>query len=94
MKKEIIIKLHSNFEEMLHTESETGTEFWLARDLQKLLGYSQWRNFLPVIEKGKKACKNAGVDQTDHFAQVRKMVELGSGAQREVDDIALTRYAC
>jgi DNA-damage-inducible protein D len=94
MKKEIIIKLHSNFEEMLHTESETGTEFWLARDLQKLLGYSQWRNFLPVIEKGKKACKNAGVNQTDHFAQVRKMVELGSGAQREVDDIALTRYAC
>lgn len=94
MEKNIIVKLHSNFEEMLQTEAETGTEFWLARDLQSLLGYSQWRNFVPVIEKGKKACKNAGFDQTDHFAQVRKMVELGSGAQREVDDIALTRYAC
>lgn len=94
MKKEIVIKLHSNFEETLQTESETGTEFWLARDLQKLLGYSQWRNFIPVIEKGKESCKNAGFDISDHFAHVRKMVELGSGAQREVDDIALTRYAC
>lgn len=94
MKKEIIVKLHSNFEEMLHTESETGTEFWLARDLQNLLGYSQWRNFVPVIEKGKKSCKNAGFDPSDHFAHVRKMVDLGSKAQREIDDIALTRYAC
>jgi DNA-damage-inducible protein D len=85
MKKEIIVKLHSNFEEMLHTESETGTEFWLARDLQNLLGYSQWRNFVPVIEKGKKSCKNAGFDPSDHFAHVRKMVDLGSKAQREID---------
>jgi len=94
MKKEVITKLHSNFEEIVQTEDETGVEFWLARDLQKLLGYAKWENFSNVIDKAKISCKTAGYVGEDHFLDVRKMVEVGSGAQRPINDIALTRYAC
>ena len=94
MEKEIIVQLHGSFEKSAQKDTETGLEFWFARDLQKLLGYSQWRSFEAVIEKAKKACKNSGFDPEDHFAHARKMVDLGSGAQREIEDIALTRYAC
>jgi DNA-damage-inducible protein D len=94
MKKEIISKLHSDFERMVHKETETGTEFWLAREVQNLLGYAEWRNFLNTINKAKEACKNAQNEPNDHFVDVNKMVVIGSGAERTVDDIALTRYAC
>lgn len=94
MKKETIIKLHSEFEQIQQTETETGVEFWLARDLQKVLGYDEWRNFLKVIEKAKIACKSSNYQVVDHFVNVNKMVELGSGAMREIQDIALSRYAC
>jgi len=93
VKHEIVAKLHADFEHILKTDTETGTEFWMARDLQVLLGYSQWRNFEQVIEKAKIACRNAGHDPKDHFAEVSKMVDVGSGAKRQIDDIALTRYA-
>jgi DNA-damage-inducible protein D len=93
MKRETIIQLHSNFEQSVQKDTDTGTEFWLARDLQNLLGYSKWENFAKVIEKAKTACKNAGYESADHFLDVRKMVSLGSGAEREIEDIALTRYA-
>jgi DNA-damage-inducible protein D len=94
MKKELIVELHASFEHSMQSETETGTEFWLARDLQSLLGYAHWRNFEPVIEKARKACENSGCDSADHFARTRKKVDLGSGAQRDVDDVMLSRYAC
>lgn len=73
-----------------------GTEYWYARELYPLLGYSKWENFLPVIEKAKQACKTSGSsteDVKDHFLDVQKMVETGSGASREIDDIKLSRFA-
>ncbi|MEO8148368.1 MAG: DNA damage-inducible protein D [Bacteroidia bacterium] len=92
MKQEIITRLHSSFESTVNEKD--GIEFWFARDLQELLGYTQWRNFLQVIDKAKIACSTAGQRVDDHFADVSKMVDLGSGSQREIDDIILTRYAC
>lgn len=92
MKKEIIVRLHKSFEDAANEKD--GMEFWFARDLQILLGYTQWRNFLQVIDKSKIAFNNAGQNIDDHFADVSKMVNIGSGAERPVEDIMLTRYAC
>ena len=71
-----------------------GVECWSARELQVLLGYSKWENFANVIEKAKEACKNAEQNVEDHFPDVRKMVSIGSGAEKEIDVMLLTRYAC
>lgn len=92
MKKEEIENLFNSYEEAVCKIEET--ECWSARDLQKLFGYSLWQNFCKVIEKAKEACRNVGQQVSDHFIDVNKMVVLGSGAEREVDDIMLTRYAC
>jgi DNA-damage-inducible protein D len=94
MDKNIIHQLHADFERCAKSDEATGVEYWFARDLQKLLGYTQWRNFEPVIEKAMTACIAAGENTDDHFARARKMVGIGSGAKKEVDEIALTRYAC
>ena len=75
-------------------QTENSVEFWLARDLQHLLGYEKWDNFKSVISKAKTACDISGQTISDHFADARKMVDLGSRSQREVDDLMLTRYAC
>lgn len=73
---------------------DDGNEYWFARDLQTLLGYTKWDNFLSVVARAKAACSQAGRGCDDHFAGVGKMVELGSGAEREIEDIVLSRYAC
>ncbi|MFN7703447.1 MAG: DNA damage-inducible protein D [Chryseotalea sp.] len=92
MKSEEIKNLFVQFE-AASAEIE-GVECWSARELQSLLGYSKWENFQKVIDKAKESCRNAGEQITDHFPDVRKMVPIGSGAEKEIDDILLTRYAC
>ena len=94
MKTELIQTLTSTFEAHAQ-QAEGGTEFWLARDLQHLLGYAEWRNFSSTaVSKAKVACEVSGHAVSDHFVDVNKMVDLGSGSQREVDDLMLTRLAC
>jgi DNA-damage-inducible protein D len=93
MQKDTINSLTDNFEAHAQ-QTENGIEYWLARDLQHLLGYTEWRNFTAVMTKAKTACEVSNHGIADHFVDVNKMVDLGSGSQREVDDIMLTRYAC
>ena len=92
MKKEEIQTLFKSYEDAVCMIDDT--ECWSARDLQKLFGYSLWQNFCKVITKAKEACENVDQALSDHFIDVNKKVELGSGAFREVDDVMLTRYAC
>lgn len=86
--------LKSKFDELAHVDESTGIEFWYARELQAAFSYSQWRRFNEVIEKAKLSCNVSGNIVSNHFADVGKMVDLGSGASREIADVKLTRYAC
>lgn len=92
MKTEEIKELFSKFESIVCDYN--GVECWSARELYKLLGYVEWRNFLTIVQKAKNACENAGMSISDHFVDVNKMIVLAKGAQRSVDNILLTRYAC
>jgi DNA-damage-inducible protein D len=92
MKKELIRELFEKFEQACYVYK--GIECWSARERQVILGYSKWTNFQNVVQKAKDSCANAGLSIPDHFTDIGKMIELAKGAQRTVEDIALTRYAC
>jgi len=89
MDKQIISRLKSTFDEISHM-TDDGVEHWLARELQAVLGYAQWRRFSEAVERAKIACETSGFNVSDHFADVGKMVGIGSGAERDVGDIMLT----
>lgn len=93
MKSELIHSLTGDFESFAHKTPE-GVEFWLARDLQHLLGYAKWENFQKIISKAKTACEVSGHLTENHFPDVRKMVRIGSGTDREIADVMLSRFAC
>jgi len=93
MENNLVIKTEKIFEEIKHID-ESGVEFWYARELMEILEYTQWRNFLKVIDKAIEACKNSNINTCEHFADVSKMIQIANNAERVVGDFKLTRYAC
>lgn len=89
----LIATEYKQFEDIKHTD-ENGIEFWYARELSPVLDYTKWENFNKVIDKAMLSCQNSGFECADHFLEVRKMVQLGSGSERKVKDYELSRYAC
>lgn len=92
MKSDVIVQLNKKFESVAYKKQ--GVEYWMARDLQKLLDYDEWRNFLKVIEKAKTTCLKSKQNILDHFVDINKTIPMPKGASKEIDDIMLTRYAC
>src|SRR5713101_2203792 len=91
--EEIRVPRTSPFEE-IRREAEDGSEYWSARDLAKILGYARWDKFKNAIERAEEACQNSGQAVADHFSHLGKMINLGKGAKRSVDDVLLSRYSC
>ena len=89
-----ITRLKESFDLIAQTEPDSRVEFWYARDLMNELGYERWENFFKVIQKAVVSCENSGAEIQNHFRDVKKMVDIGSGISRPIDDIMLTRYAC
>lgn len=94
MTEKNIVDLHHATFENIRKMDEDGNEYWLARQLAVVLEYSQYRHFLPVMERAKEACRKSGQAVEDHFEDILHMVEIGSGAKRQIEDVRLSRYAC
>ena len=92
--KSKLAELKKIFDSIINTEEKENIEYWYARDLQKVLGYKRWENFIETIKKAIQSCENAGFSTKDHFREVTKMIKLAKGAERKVQDYMLTRYAC
>lgn len=94
MDKQLISTLKSQFDTMAHFDQETGIEFWSAREMMAVLGYTRWENFFKAIQRATESCKTASIPLENHFREIKKMVTLGSDSQRLINDYELTRYAC
>ncbi len=94
MDKKRVSQIKEQFDLVIHSDREAHIEFWYARDLMPLLGYERWENFDKVIRRAAESCETSGMEISDHFREVTKMVRLGSGSQRGIRDYMLTRYAC